>query len=199
VIGVKPAPKPEPEDGADGAEPKGEDGEEKEQEKPRGNGTMWALFPGGYQVLHYALAPRALPGSLTFSGLLRAPPLTSYLFHHFLANSHRYGRRQHRNLRSKATEEHTRACTSCEIRQYLRLSGEQGLTQGVPVETLKQVIPCVESCHGYGIGRVLTRVTRLLHCTRSRSLALARSLCPISVSTRASGPSALLFYQTRAS
>jgi hypothetical protein len=49
VIGVKPAPKPEPEDGADGAEPKGEDGEEKEQEKPRGNGTMWALFPGGYQ------------------------------------------------------------------------------------------------------------------------------------------------------
>ena len=78
MIGVKPAPKPEPEDGADGAEPKGEDGEEKEQEKPRGNGTMWALFPGGYQVLHYALAPRALPGSLTFSGFL-SPCSSTYL------------------------------------------------------------------------------------------------------------------------
>ena len=68
MIGVKPAPRPEPEDGADGAELNGEDGEEKEQEKPRGNGTMWALFPGGYQVLHYALVPHALPGSLRFFG-----------------------------------------------------------------------------------------------------------------------------------
>jgi len=54
VIGVKPAPKPEapeaPEGGADGAEPTDEGGEDrKEDEKPRGNGTMWALFPGGYQ------------------------------------------------------------------------------------------------------------------------------------------------------
>jgi hypothetical protein len=76
VIGVKPAPMPEPEVGADGAEPTQEDGE-KEEEKPRGNGTMWALFPGGYQVLHYALAPRALPGSLTFSGFL-APCSSAY-------------------------------------------------------------------------------------------------------------------------
>jgi len=142
VIGVKPAPKPEapeaPEGGADGAEPTDEGEEDKkEDEKPRGNGTMWALFPGGYQVLSCVYSHRVrwrdsgprgsrahAPGSVALRSLAPLSPTVSLSFPRLLANSRRYARRQRRNLRSRATEEHTRACTLCEIRQYLKPNGE---------------------------------------------------------------------------
>lgn len=215
MIGVKPAPKPEapeaPEGGADGAEPTDEGGEDKkEDEKPRGNGTMWALFPGGYQVLSCVHSHRVrwldsgprgsrahAPGSVALRSLAPLSPTVSLSFPRLLANSRRYARRQRRNLRSRATEEHTRACTLCEIRQYLKPSGEYDAS----------MLPLHRTKLAQHFGGAIERTTHtgalpsppplslpLFSLSLSLSRLLACSLCFIAVSARMSVPLRWLFF-----